>query len=186
MTSQSVPSNVAELIYKEYVRLSERYESLLDSSFNDFKLLGAVGALIAWPPLASLDVFNAVYSGLILFIGFVGILIIVAIIGTRDVLKGSLVDYYIHQMIAYEDEIKRSLQKDTNLFDFAHGWRDSRRKKYLEIYVHLSLIFVIFLVAFPIFVLVQEDEIFYALIYGGCLLVVLPIYISATRRVSKL
>jgi hypothetical protein len=122
MSSQSAPSNETEQVYKEYVRLNERFDSLVDSSFNDFKLLGAVGALIAWPPLASLDVFNTVYSGLILFIGFVGILFIVAIIGTRDLLRWTLVEYYLQQMLVYEDELKKPFQGDVMLFQFAHVW----------------------------------------------------------------
>jgi hypothetical protein len=41
-----------EFHYKEMVRLASIFDSHSKDAFNDFKLLGAVGALLSWGPLS--------------------------------------------------------------------------------------------------------------------------------------
>ena len=58
-TETTTASTTLDHLYKEYVRLSDRRDAILQSSWDDFKLLGAIGAFIVWPPLAQSDLFQS-------------------------------------------------------------------------------------------------------------------------------
>lgn len=94
-----------EYLYKEYVRLGDLCDSYSKSSFDDFKLLGAIGALLAWKPIAD---FTTASSSIVL-LGFTAVLFIVVIVGTRDLIKQSVISYYLTQIKLYEEEIRISL-----------------------------------------------------------------------------
>ena len=81
------PTQDLEYLYKEYVRLSSRLDTIIDSSWGDFKLLGAIGALFAWLPIAKSNLFGGTDTSVTLFIGFIGILSLIAVIGARDLIK---------------------------------------------------------------------------------------------------
>ena len=67
-----------EYKYKEMVRLAEKADEYTKSSFGDFKMLSALGVLLAWKPLT--DVFVK-ESGDILLVGFLSILFVIVFIG---------------------------------------------------------------------------------------------------------
>ena len=56
--------------YKEMVRLSNILEQYSKSSFEDVKLLGSIGALLAFKPASSL---LGIQDGLFLIVGFLAI-----------------------------------------------------------------------------------------------------------------
>lgn len=48
-----------DYLYKEYVRLSEQAEEYIRSAFDDFKLMGVIGATIAlWKPIVDVRLFR--------------------------------------------------------------------------------------------------------------------------------
>lgn len=102
-----------EYLYKEYDRLNAVANGYAQSSFDDFKLLGAVGMILAWEPFVFLikgsDWRN---DSSLLLIGFVAILLVTAIVGTRDLLKQSLVIFYRQELAAYEGELRSLLQQE--------------------------------------------------------------------------
>lgn len=65
-----------EYLYKEYARLSDLCDSYAKSSFNDFQLLGAIGILLTWQPIANL----AAAPSYIILLGFLSILFIVGML----------------------------------------------------------------------------------------------------------
>lgn len=100
-----------DTLYAEYTRLQGRVDHYLQSSFEDFKLIGAIAIFLTWAPLA--NVLAGLHPGLeedqtlILFLGFVGILLIVAVIGMRDVIKQSVIFYYVDEIQFYEAELRK-------------------------------------------------------------------------------
>src|SRR5688572_9495710 len=105
----SISSSLTDYYYKEYDRLQHRTDAIVDSSFNDFALLSAAGIIIAWPPISDSDLFSNNNKPLILFIGFLGLLIIVAIIATRDLVKQSLLQFYFRELAYLEKELQLGL-----------------------------------------------------------------------------
>lgn len=83
-----------EILYREYVRLVERYNALLDSSFSDIRLYGVISAAIGLIGIVNKSDLgqqffdttipdpDTVYFVIILFLFF-----LIAIIAFRDLLK---------------------------------------------------------------------------------------------------
>src|SRR6266550_4214607 len=95
-----------EYLYKEYTRLSDRCDSYAQGSFADIQLYGAFAVLFAWKPIAetiNLHSGSNVTSAVLLF-GFIGILLFVSIIAIRDLLKQSIIKFYLQQLSIYETE----------------------------------------------------------------------------------
>lgn len=145
-----------DYLYKEYVRLSEKSDELImNTMFDDLKLYGVVGAIIMiWKPISELVASsNTNYdSSHILFLGFLSILAINGIISYQNLLKQAYAWYFIHNLQAYEVELKKVLgeNKDSQLFNFNLGKED--QKFITSIYKISFKIFAIFLCSFLVFV----------------------------------
>lgn len=174
-----------EYLYKEYARLSTVLEQLMHGSFEDFKLLAVVGAVVSWPAFANiLSAEVDVPRPVLMLAGFAVILLLVAIIGTRDILKQSLISYYAAQLVGYEQELRRQLELgDSSTFQLASGARDWFARYHGRITLRFQLLFVVLLVAFPAIVLTalppRWSGLPYALVYTVLAGLVYVVYISA-------
>jgi hypothetical protein len=167
-----------EYLYKEYVRLGELCENYTKSSFEDFKLLGAISVLLAWKPIAE---FTAASTSIILF-GFLAILFIVAIVGTRDLIKQSIISYYLSQIKIYEEEIRINLDRpDASTFRSAINWEYWSRQKHAPVLSRFYLLINLIVIIFPTVMLISQKPHWYAGIYAALALVVLSIYLSAVK-----
>lgn len=177
-----------DYLYKEYVRLSEVVEQLTHGSFEDFKLLGVLGAIAAWPPVATW-LQSGSDLGLVFFTGFVVMMLIVAIIGTRDLMKQSLIEYYTQQLVSYEEEIRRRLDLgESTTFQVASmslRWVDEVHSK---IAYRFQVLFSLLLIVFPIAVLLSVPPRWYAVVYAAVAVVIYLIYLDARKslRISHL
>lgn len=172
-----------DYLYKEYVRLATSLEGFVRSSFEDFKLLGAIGVIAAWPPLADwLSEDGGPSRGLVLFGGFTVILLVVAIIATRDLLKQSIMEFHLLQMRDYERALKQALGVEAPIFDFSDGWKRWHEQTHHPIAVYFAAYFLAVLIVFPTAVLLVLDAAWYALLYGVVFLVVVALYERARRR----
>lgn len=106
-----------DYLYKEYVRLNQQAEEYIKSAFEDFKLMGVIGATIAlWKPVVDFIVLanpKINYSGL-LFIGFLSLLLVVATIGFWNLIKQSFIIFFADNLQGYEEEIRRELNEMNN------------------------------------------------------------------------
>ncbi len=114
-------SHDLELIYKEYQRLCDRCVEYEHSSFNDFKLLGAIiGAFLAWKPVAE----SLSASSFTLLVGFIGILLAAVLIGLQDLMKQSIIMFYVNQIVLYEAELCTAFERcGSPVFHFARNWK---------------------------------------------------------------
>lgn len=141
-------------IYLEYERLHHLWDSYSKSSFDDFKLLGAVGLIIAWGPITKcLSKENTTGSSMAdptIFFGFLGILFIIAIIGIRDLLKQSIIVFCMKEIRHYENELSSILQnQNTHLFCISNQWRTWFRQKHSRIAFYFYLLCLIFSLIYP-------------------------------------
>jgi hypothetical protein len=165
------PEQKIDYLYKEYVRLSEKSDELIKSTFDDFKLLGAAGAsIVIWKPVSDLitPINSKLDSSAILFLGFLSILSIVGIVGYLGLLKHAYVWYFVHNLQAYEVEIKKLLGEveSSRLFNFNTG--KGEQKFIIIIYKtsFKSLMTVIFLVISLLpFIVLCYSKVLYAVIY---------------------
>ena len=176
-------STCLEYLYKEYVRLSGTYEASIKSSFDDIKLLGAIAVLLAWKPIAESKLIGSEGSSeLLLLIGFVAILVIVAILAVRELIKQSLVNYYLQQVLYLEREIRHQLgQESKHTFAVVENWKHRGEREHGKVMFWFQVLFGVVILAFPTAVLAIREPRWYAAVYAGVGVLVLVIYMFATR-----
>jgi hypothetical protein len=106
------PEQRLDYLYKEYVRLSQQAENYIQGAFEDLKLMGVIGATIAlWKPIVDFVALakpEIDASGL-LFLGFLSLLLIIAIIGFWNLIKQSFIIFFADNLQSYEEEIRKEL-----------------------------------------------------------------------------
>ncbi len=143
-------SDKLDFKYREMVRLAEKSDEYTKASFEDFKLLGALGALIAWKPVVELLSGKPGVDKNILLIGFLAILAVSAVIGMFGLLRQSVVNFYLHELEKFEKEIRLELDDvDTATFRVAENWRMEGRKKQRRVAVRFYGLFYLVLIAYP-------------------------------------
>ena len=173
-----------DILCEEYVRLSTRCDALVDGAFTDFKLLAAIGALIAWPPLATSTMLQTTDASLTLLVGFIGILFVVTIIAVRDLMKWLIIGFYLQEMRVYESEIRTHLASNVQAFHFAHNWPKYTREWYIPVYSRFALLFVLLLILLPTGVLYLRADYSYMVIYLICFAVAASVYTWALRKTT--
>lgn len=151
-----------EYKYKEMVRLAEKSDDYAKSSFDDFKMLSALGVLLAWKPLSNMFDND---SGYLLLIGFLAILFIIAFIGFYGLLKQSVAIFYLEEIQAFEKEVRDELNDDnTSTFRVAENWTKRGSKTQREIAVRFYYLFYSVLTIYPSVILFIDNTVF-ALVY---------------------
>lgn len=172
-----------DLIYKEYVRLSQRMDTIIDGSWNDFKLLSAIGALLAWAPISQSNLFSGQDNGIVMLVGFTGILIIISVIGMRDMIKQSIIQYYLDQLIFYEDDIRIQLnQPDTKSLRCIRNWSDQRYKQHKIIVMLFYSLICLFVLIFPFVTILMIGQFIHAFAYCLAWVISLGFFVAALRQ----
>jgi hypothetical protein len=116
-------TNIATLTYKEYVRLCSQLHEQVKISFDDFRLLGAIAPIgVAVSTLVvktdALTIAPA-ERGQVLFIAFMMILLIVVLIGFRDLMRQSVIIAHMIHLAELETEMRTIYQITTSqVFSF--------------------------------------------------------------------
>ncbi|MGD1860179.1 MAG: hypothetical protein ACFB0E_09445 [Leptolyngbyaceae cyanobacterium] len=181
-----------EYLYKEYVRLSDKSEDFIKSTYDDFKMFGAVSAIIViWKPISELiaPMNSKVDSSLILFLGFLSLLTVLGITALLNLVKQSYGWYFVHNLQAYETEIRKELgeAEGSQVFNFNIA---KEEKRFVTAVYRLSfrafvMSFAFAVIAIPSIILYYSN-ILYAVIYLLIsLLGFLIIYLQIFRRMIK-
>lgn len=164
-TSEDWQARRLDYLYRDYVRLGDAIDSHLRSSFDDIKLLGAIGVLLAWPPIAKSDLFSDGSAEPTLLIGFLGILLIVGILGVRDLMKQSVIRFYLRQLSFLEEELRDELGSELKAFRHAENWPVWEREIQVPIIKQFRQLFIVLLAIFPNVVLAWQGEAWYVAVY---------------------
>jgi hypothetical protein len=181
-----------EYLYKEYARLSDKAEDFIKNAYEDFKLLGVVSAVIViWKPISEvvLPISPKLNSSLILFLDFLSLLIVVGLIALTNLIKQSYTWYFVHNLQAYEVEIRKELGEVENsqIFSF---YIDKEKTRFVTASYRLSyrafVISLISVVTLLPFIILCYSNIFYAVLYVSIsLLGFITIYLQIFRKVMK-
>lgn len=83
----------------------------------------------------------------------------------------------------YEEEIRKLINDENNIFEWAKSYKTLRQRKVATIYSHLLSITFLVLVVFPLIVLFRsKDGDIFAWIYLGVSALYITIFISALRQ----
>ncbi|WP_320040728.1 hypothetical protein [uncultured Desulfobacter sp.] len=172
-----------EFKYKEMVRLSEVLDQYSKSSFEDFKLLGAVGVLLAFQPASSLfDVKNDLF----LVLGFLAILVIICFVGFYGLLKQSLAVFYLDEISKFEKEFREGLrngESDLESFRVAENWKLVGSKKQREVAKTFYGVFYIVVVFFPTVVLCISTNYSQATVYFISAMIVSALHFRTAKNI---
>ena len=180
-----------EYVYQEYTRLSDKCEDFIQGTYDDFKLLGATGAIvIIWKPLSEviLPSNSTLKADLLTFLGFLSLLTVMGLIALVNLIKQSYSWYLVHHLQAYEREIRTTLceAETSQIFSFN---LDKAKPKFVTASYRLA--FRAFAIAFttivtllPCIVLLQLNML-YAFLYGAITLLGFTLYLQIFRRIMK-
>jgi hypothetical protein len=180
-----------EYLYKEYVRLSDKAEDLIKGTYDDFKSLGVVGAfIIIWKPVSEviLPTSPKLSSSLFLFLGFLSLLTILGLIALLNLVRQSYSWYFVHNLQAYELEIRKELGEveDSQIFNFNIGKEETRfiTASYRLSFRTFVMSFAAVITLLP-FIILCYSNIFYALLYLSISLLGFTLYLQIFRRMIK-
>ncbi|OLP16203.1 hypothetical protein BST81_22645 [Leptolyngbya sp. 'hensonii'] len=183
------PEQRLDYLYKEYVRLSQQAEEYIRSAFEDFKLMGVIGATIAlWKPIVDVIVLanpKIDYSGL-LFLGFLSLLLIIAIIGFWNLIKQSFIIFFTDNLQGYEEAIRKELNEleDSKVFSLNLEKEKKLLFSYRTTFAAFLSVFAIATISIP-FLILFSFKITYALIYLLLSLMIFAVYFRVLKKSTK-
>ncbi len=168
--------------YKETVRLANICDSYAQGAFGDFKLLAAIGGILSWKPIHDAFKLGGPDDTSLLFLGFVAIILIVAIVGIMNLQKQLIVNFYLEQLQYFESEIRSLLgRKDSPTFRVAENWRTCASRKQRQLGLIFYILFYVAAVT-PTFMLDFHD---YGIKYLLIAVTVIAVHIGALVIVNR-
>ncbi|MBD2233224.1 hypothetical protein [Phormidium tenue] len=183
------PEQRLDYLYKEYVRLSQQAEEYIQSAFEDLKLMGVIGATIAlWKPIVDFIVlakpeFDA--SGL-LFLGFLCLLLIIAIIGFWNLIKQSFIIFFADNLQSYEEEIRKELSvtEGSGVFGLNLEKEAKLLQSYRSTFAAFLSVFALATTFIPFLILISLS-VTYALIYLALSFVLFGTYFRVLKKSTR-
>lgn len=178
-----------DYLYKEYVRLSQQAEEYIRSAFDDFKLMGVIGASIAlWKPIVDVIVLanpRIDYSGL-LFLGFLSLLLIIAIIGFWNLIKQSFIIFFADNLQGYEEELRKELHElqSSRVFSLNLEKEAKLLASYRVTFTAFLSIFALTTTFIP-FLILLSFKITYSLTYLLLSLTIFSVYFRVLKRSTR-
>lgn len=177
-----------EIIYREYVRLSERYNYLLDSSFNDIKLYGVLGSVIGLIGISKksgidLIIFNQSESK-IYFLIILLMFFLVSIIAFRDLLKQVYIVHLSYNIKKIEDHLQSKYDESLELFNLRKSWTEKYYSLMKSTYSAFMIIFFFPIIVLPIYLFYSDNKL-YGVITSAIMIVTLIIYSILIYRIYE-
>ena len=173
-----------QLLYNEYTRLQSVMNSYANSSFSDFQLLGAIAFLLAWEPISKRfesATHHNTKNDQLLFLGFCAIAFVFFIIATRDLMKQSIILFYLNEIQQLEIVIRSKLAApESSIFVIGDDWEEWWKSKHLPVSYHFQGLTLFFVMAFPAVILWSRKRSF-SLTYVLLVEVLSIVYISSVN-----
>lgn len=175
-----------DFCYKEYTRNAELMDSQLKSATDDFKMLGAVGSMLAWKPIQA--TFIEADSPQWLLVGFIVLLFITLIIVLFNFMKQSVALFYTDQMKYYEAEIRQLTDsKESTIFNGVKHWTRWMEKIQEPLVTRFFGLFFGFVLLFPTAILIMSEptQLHYAAIYFVIALLAVGLVTQALNTITR-
>jgi hypothetical protein len=171
--------------YEETVRLANICDSYARGAFADFKLLAGIGGILTWKPIHdALGLGNHDNTNL-LFMGFIVILLILAIIGIMNLQKQLIINFYLEQLQYFESEIRSLLgRQDSPTFRVAENWRTRMSGKQRKLGMIFYFLFYAAVLT-PLFILTFDPPQYYGVKYLVIAAAVIIVHIAAVYIVHS-
>ena len=138
--------------------------------------------LIAWQPLS--DAFSQGNNAKIVLLGFIAMLLVILIISLLDLMKQSIMLYYLEQIRHYEEAIKKALDvHQDKTFQIAGEWTEWSSVIHEPIAWRFFIFSYVLVIGFPTAVLFNFESRAYALIYLLIAVILAAMHLAAVRVV---
>ena len=170
--------------YREFVRLCDRQCKMVDNSFDDIKMAGVIGAMLAWKPLV-----NAYASGdqpYILLIGFVTILFVTLILFLQNFMRQSIMLFFMEEIKHHEDVLRNVLlDNGEQSFSVAKHWRGWSKRIHEPIAIRFFIYVYLLLSLFPAGIFAANQHYNFSLAYLVIAAVFLAIHATVTITIIR-
>lgn len=178
-----------EIIYKEYVRLVERYNALIDSSFNDIKLYGVIGSAIGLIGVAKKSGFNISFNNEseneVYFVIILLLFFLIAIIAFRDLLKQVYIVHSSYNIKKMEDYINNKYFEKLEIFNLRKSWSEKYYTLMKTTYSAFTIIFFLPIILFPIYLFINKETLICGIILSFIMILTLIIYSFLVYRIYE-
>ncbi|MBB3231449.1 hypothetical protein [Halomonas stenophila] len=187
MPSDELPDDIAlERVYAEYVRLGGICNDYIKNALGDIRLLGAIGALLVWDPLARLLELEARLHQPVTPVGFLVLLLVIVLVLFYDLLKQSIFFFHLSRLRELERVLnRRTLGDQHELFHLAGGWPGWFRRCHAPVARGFWGVFYLLVVAFPSTLLYLQGYLGWLIVYLVSALVLLGLHASCAQRVLR-
>ena len=146
-----------DLLYKEYVRLAECCNGYIKDAFSDIKLLGGIGAVLAWDPISRMLELDARLNLPVTPVGFTTLLLVIMFVLFYNLLKQSVFFFHHARMRRFETRLNALYPGAEPVFALALAWPSWQRRVHDRIAVLTFAIFYTILIAFPTTLMALQD-----------------------------
>jgi hypothetical protein len=151
--------------YNEYGKLSTVCVDLINHSFSDIKLLGAVGALLTWDPLSRLLELDSKLNQPVTPIGFLVLLLVIMLILFYDLMKQSIFFFHLERMREFEHLLNKEADNAKPLYHLAGGWPSWFHRCHRSVAKCFYGVFYLLIIAFPCAILYLQNYPLWILAY---------------------
>jgi len=170
-TKDVADGEARELLYKEYVRLAECCNGYVKDALSDIKLLGGIGAVLAWDPISRMLELDARLDQPVTPVGFTTLLLVVMFVLFYNLLKQSIFFFHQARMRRFETRLNVLYPGAEPVFALALAWPNWQRRVHDRIALLTFAIFYTILIAFPTTLMVLQGFGRWAMLYIGLALV---------------
>ncbi|AGA33878.1 hypothetical protein TVNIR_2222 [Thioalkalivibrio nitratireducens DSM 14787] len=159
-------AETTDLLYKEYVRLSESCNAYIRGALSDIKLLGAVGAVLAWDPMARMLDLNVRLDEPVTPVGFTTLLLVIMFVLFYNLLKQSIFFFHQARMRRFETRLNALYPGPEPVFALALAWPDWQRRVHDRVAFPTFGIFYLILIGFPTTLMLLQGFVPWAVFYA--------------------
>ena len=172
--------------YQEYVRLCSVCDDYTKSAFGDIKLLGSIGGFMAWEPLSKFIVGKEGISESILLAGFIAILLMIMFLLFFDLLKQSVLHFYLMQAQHHEEILGDKLDtKEFPAFQLIKKWPYWAKEVHMPLALKFFTVVYLFLLVFPTVILANQGPLWWPMVYASVAVILLAAHGYSTYVVAN-
>lgn len=173
-----------EIVYREYVRLVERHDKLLDSSFDDIKLFGVLGSALGIVGAMMKNNFKYIDENESYFVIILVLFFLIAIIAFRDLLKQVYIVHLTYNIKKIEDHIREDYKEIPDLFTLRKSWHEKYYLLMKKSYYAFIVVFFLPLIILPIY-LFQDCGTKYGIFLSTIMVATLILYTLLISRIYE-
>lgn len=164
-TADAVDGEARDFLYREYARLAECCDGYVKDALSDIRMLGGIGAVLAWDPVSRMLDLNAKLDQPVTPVGFITLLLVVMFVLFYNLLKQSIFFFYQARMRRFETRLNAMYPGDEPAFALTLAWPDWQRGVHDRIALLTFAIFYVILIGFPTTLMVLQGFRLWAIFY---------------------